>query len=135
MLLEFSRRWWEFTEADWKRELGRIDPKLYDAYHTGRAPADGSLLGAHSSVPAGRIAPGQRTHYAANRAVSRDQPEAAHVVGGGSVSDNANRFMYHPSHPVPGSSGGVALASIMPVYSTNRMPDSTFRSSRRLRPG
>lgn len=57
------------------------------------------------------ISRGQRTHYAANRAVSRDQPQATHVVGGGSVSDSANRFMYHPSHPVPGSSGGVVLAS------------------------
>ncbi|WP_189152267.1 flavin monoamine oxidase family protein [Streptomyces lacrimifluminis] len=111
VLLEFSHRWWEFTEADWKRELGRIDPKLYDAYRTGRAPVDGSMLGAHPSVPAGHITPGQRTHYAANRAVSREQPEATHVVGGGSVSDSANRFMYHPSHPVPGSSGGVMLAS------------------------
>ncbi|MEU0068884.1 FAD-dependent oxidoreductase [Streptomyces sp. NPDC006332] len=111
VLLEFSRRWWEFTEADWKRELDRIDPKLYDAYRSGRAPADGSLLGAHSSVPAGHITPAQRTHYAANRAVSRDQPEAVHVVGGGSVSDSANRFMYHPSHPVPGSASGVVLAS------------------------
>ncbi|GAA2458488.1 hypothetical protein GCM10010421_59850 [Streptomyces glaucus] len=111
VLLEFSRRWWEFDEADWKRELRRIDPGLYDDYRTGRAAADGSLLGAHPSVPRGHITPGQRTHYAANRAVTRDQPEAVDVVGGGSVSDNANRFMFHPSHPVPGSAGGVVLAS------------------------
>jgi monoamine oxidase len=111
VLLEFSRRWWEFDEADWKRELNAVDPGLYDAYRTGRAAADGSLLGAHPSVPAGHITPGQRTHYAANRAVARDQPEAVDVVGGGSVSDNANRFMFHPSHPVPGSAGGVVLAS------------------------
>ncbi|MFF8906494.1 flavin monoamine oxidase family protein [Streptomyces olivaceoviridis] len=111
VLLEFSRRWWEFDEADWKRELGRVDPGLYDAYRTGRTPGDGRLLGAHPSVPRGHITPGQRVHYAANRAVARDQPEAAHVIGGGSVSDNANRFMYHPSHPVPGSAGGVVLAS------------------------
>ncbi|POX65203.1 flavin-binding oxidoreductase [Streptomyces sp. Ru62] len=111
VLLEFSRRWWEFDEADWKRELNRIDPGLYDAYRTGRTPGDGRLLGAHPSVPRGHITPGQRVHYAANRAATRDQPEAAHVIGGGSVSDNANRFMYHPSHPVPGSKGGVVLAS------------------------
>ncbi|KUN22590.1 MULTISPECIES: flavin monoamine oxidase family protein [Streptomyces] len=111
VLLEFSRRWWEFDEADWKRELGRVDPGLYDAYRTGRTPGDGRLLGAHPSVPRGHITPGQRVHYAANRAVARDQPAAAHVIGGGSVSDNANRFMYHPSHPVPGSAGGVVLAS------------------------
>lgn len=111
VLLEFSRRWWEFDEADWKRELHAVDPGLYDAYRTGRAAADGSLLGAHPSVPAGHITPGQRTHYAANRAIARDEPEAVDVVGGGSVSDNANRFMFHPSHPVPGSAGGVVLAS------------------------
>ncbi|MGV9273817.1 flavin monoamine oxidase family protein [Streptomyces griseosporeus] len=111
VLLEFSRRWWEFDESDWKRELDRIDPGLYDAYRTGRTPGDGRLLGAHPSVPRGHITPGQRVHYAANRAVTRDQPEAADVIGGGSVSDNANRFMYHPSHPVPGSEGGVVLAS------------------------
>ncbi|MEU9559694.1 flavin monoamine oxidase family protein [Streptomyces fumanus] len=111
VLLEFSRRWWEFDEADWKRELRAIDPGLYDAYRKGRAPADGSLLGAHPSVPGGHITPAQRTHYAAHRSITRDQPEAVDVVGGGSVSDNANRFMYHPSHPVPGSAGGVVLAS------------------------
>ncbi|WP_187405995.1 flavin monoamine oxidase family protein [Microbispora triticiradicis] len=65
VLLEFGRRWWEFTEEDWKRELG------------------------------GRYRPGPVTH----------------VTGGGSVCDNANRFMYFPSHPVPGSEGGVVLAS------------------------
>lgn len=111
VLLEFSRRWWEFDEADWKRELEAVRPGLYDAYRLGRAPADGSLLGAHPSVPHGHIPPGQRVHYAACRATARNQPEAAHVIGGGSVTDNANRFMYQPSHPVEGSRGGVLLAS------------------------
>ncbi|NRB42612.1 MAG: FAD-dependent oxidoreductase, partial [Pseudomonadales bacterium] len=31
--------------------------------------------------------------------------------GGGSISDNPNRFMYYPSHPVEGSTGGVILSS------------------------
>jgi monoamine oxidase len=65
VLLEFRRRWWEFTEEDWKRELGA------------------------------RYRPGRATH----------------VTGGGSVTDNANRFTYYPSHRVPGSEGGVVLAS------------------------
>lgn len=47
VLLEFSRRWWEFEEKDWKTELERIKPGLYDAYRLGKAPADGSLLGSH----------------------------------------------------------------------------------------
>lgn len=32
-------------------------------------------------------------------------------LGGGSVSDNPNRFTFNPSHAVPGSPGGVVLAS------------------------
>ncbi|MFF9347302.1 flavin monoamine oxidase family protein [Streptomyces sp. NPDC014734] len=111
VLLEFSRRWWEFEEKDWKAELNRIRPGLYDAYRKGRAPADGSLLGAHPSVPSGHLPPNQRVHYAAYRATARDQPEAAHVIGGGSATDNPNRFMFQPSHPVEGSAGGVVLAS------------------------
>ncbi|MER7723527.1 NAD(P)/FAD-dependent oxidoreductase [Streptomyces sp. NPDC096323] len=111
VLLEFSRRWWEFEEKDWKTELEKVRPGLYDAYRLGKAPADGSLLGAHPSVPSGHIPPNQRVHYAAYRATARNQPEAAHVIGGGSVTDNANRFMYQPSHPVEGSKGGVLLAS------------------------
>ncbi|MGP4010639.1 flavin monoamine oxidase family protein [Streptomyces sp. 4N124] len=111
VLLEFSRRWWEFDEGDWRRELDAVRPGLYDDYRQGKAPADGSLLGAHPSVPPGHISPAQRVHYAANRWAARDQPEAADIVGGGSVSDNSNRFMINPSHPVPGSKGGVLLAS------------------------
>lgn len=111
VLLEFSRRWWEFDESEWRRELDAIRPGLYDDYRHGRAPADGSLLGAHPSVPSGHIPPNQRVHYAAHRATARNQPEAAHVIGGGSVTDNANRFVYQPSHPVEGSAGGVLLAS------------------------
>ncbi|MGW1192715.1 flavin monoamine oxidase family protein [Streptomyces sp. NPDC002559] len=111
VLLEFSRRWWEFEEKDWRTELERIKPGLYDAYRLGRAPADGSLLGAHPSVPPGHIPPDQRVHYAAHRATVRSQPETAHVIGGGSVTDNPNRFMFQPSHPVEGSAGGVILAS------------------------
>jgi monoamine oxidase len=111
VLLEFSRRWWEFEEKDWKTELEKVRPGLYDAYRLGRAPADGSLLGAHPSVPPGHITANQRVHYAASRATARNQPEAAHVIGGGSVTDNANRFIYQPSHPVEGSRGGVLLAS------------------------
>lgn len=111
VLLEFSRRWWEFAEADWKRELDAVRPGLYEEYRAGKASADGDLLGAHPSVPPGHISPGQRVHYAAGRWAAREQPEAAHIVGGGSVSDNSNRFMINPSHRVEGSEGGVVLAS------------------------
>ncbi|MEU3461941.1 FAD-dependent oxidoreductase [Streptomyces sp. NPDC006733] len=111
VLLEFSRRWWEFDEADWKRELEAVRPGLYRKYQTGQTVADGTLLGAHPSVPAGHISAGQRTHYAASRTVTRDQPEAAEVIGGGSATDNPNRFMFQPSYPVEGSAGGVILAS------------------------
>ncbi len=111
VLLEFSRRWWEFTEDDWRRELNEIRSGLYDDYRGGNAPDDGSLLGAHPSVPGGHITDAQRVHYAANRWLSPDQPEAVHAYGGGSACDNTNRFTFNPSHPVSGSDGGVVLAS------------------------
>jgi monoamine oxidase len=75
VLLEFRKRWWEFTEEDWKRELEAIEEGLYERYR------------------------------------QQDQIPAAETVGGGSVTDNPNRFVYFPSHPVPGSEGGVVLAS------------------------
>ncbi|MCT2586908.1 flavin monoamine oxidase family protein [Actinophytocola gossypii] len=75
VLLEFTKRWWEFDEDDWRRELEAIKPGLYQ-------------------------------HY-----LALDKKPAAETVGGGSVTDNPNRFMYFPSHPVPGSDGGVVLAS------------------------
>ncbi len=78
VLLEFSRRWWEFTEDDWKRELDAITPGLYHSY--------------------------------LNKKGQPDRP-ATGVAGGGSFSDNANRFIYYPSHPTPDSPGGVVLAS------------------------
>ncbi|MCF3123758.1 FAD-dependent oxidoreductase [Streptomyces arenae] len=111
VLLEFSRRWWEWTEAEWKHELETFRPGLYAAYRDGKAPTDGSLLGAHPSVPKGWLTDTQRVQYAARRSSLRDQPEATAAIGGGSLSDNSNRFMFHPSHPVPGSEGGVILAS------------------------
>src|SRR5262249_52519743 len=83
VLLEFSKRWWEFTEDDWKRELNAIRPGLYDHYYQADTTAD-------------------------------------HIFGGGSLSDNANRFFYYPSHPVPGSDGGVVLASYTWADDANR---------------
>jgi len=35
IVLEFSRRWWEFTEDDWHKELEAIQPGLYDEYEKG----------------------------------------------------------------------------------------------------
>lgn len=62
VLLEFSERFWEWDEEQWKKNLG------------------GEYRGHNSH-------------------------------GGGSVTDNANRFLYFPSHAVQGSRGGVILAS------------------------
>jgi monoamine oxidase len=76
VLLEFSRRWWEFTEEDWKRELDALQAGLYDKYR---------------SEPGG--------------------VPAVHATGGGSVTDVPNRFIYHPSHQIGDSKGGVVLAS------------------------
>ncbi|MER6360472.1 FAD-dependent oxidoreductase [Kitasatospora sp. NPDC001527] len=112
VLLEFSRRWWEFTEAEWKAELDGIEAGLYERYRAGRVE-DGRYLGAHASVrQLGVSVPEElRTCFASFRPVG-DEPEAAHVRGGGSVSDNANRFVYFEhAHPLEGSDGGVVLAS------------------------
>ncbi|GAA4460182.1 flavin monoamine oxidase family protein [Phytohabitans houttuyneae] len=66
--LEFDRRWWEFDEERWRRELDALAPGLYDRY--GQPPA-------HRSAPAG----------------------------------GTNRLASFPAGPVPGSDGGVVLAS------------------------
>lgn len=75
VLLEFRKRWWEFSEADWENELNAIRPGLYDEYQ------------------------------------AIDKEPAAQTVGGGSVTDSPNRFIYFPSHPLGDSAGGVVLAS------------------------
>lgn len=63
VLLEFSERFWEWDEDEWRRRL----------------PSD---------------------------------PYRAHdSIGGGSVTDAPNRFIYFPSHRPEGSTGGVVLAS------------------------
>ncbi|MCF2528644.1 flavin monoamine oxidase family protein [Yinghuangia soli] len=112
VLLEFSRRWWEFDEDQWKKELESIRPGLYELYRTNRAGKGAELLGAHSSVDRKSMSPGLADRYASAPDAAVDQPPAVQAIGGGSVSDNANRFMYHPSHPTAGgSAGGVVLAS------------------------
>lgn len=130
VLLEFSRRWWEFTEADWKDELDSIEPGLYEYYQrAGEEDAEAAalaannghrpppnlprvLLGAHRSVDSSRISQEQLEvfrHTPLRRASVRP---ATNCFGGGSTTDNPNRFMYYPSHPVPDSDGGgVVLAS------------------------
>nr|7E0C_A Chain A, L-glutamate oxidase [Streptomyces sp. X-119-6]7E0D_A Chain A, L-glutamate oxidase [Streptomyces sp. X-119-6] len=124
VLLEFSRRWWEFTEADWKRELDAIAPGLYDYYQQwGEDDAEAALalpqsvrnlptglLGAHPSVDESRIGEEQVEYYRNSELRGGVRP-ATNAYGGGSTTDNPNRFMYYPSHPVPGTQGGVVLAA------------------------
>ncbi|WP_438489864.1 flavin monoamine oxidase family protein [Streptomyces sp. S186] len=124
VLLEFSRRWWEFTEADWKRELDAIAPGLYEYYQQwGEDEAEAALslpqslrklrtglLGAHPSVDETRISEEQVEYHQRSHLRGGVRP-ATHAHGGGSTTDNPNRFMYFPSHPVPDSEGGVVLAA------------------------
>ena len=115
VLLEFSKRWWEFAEGDWEREMEAIRPGLYAEYQE-RSDAETergrtALLGADPAVDETRIAGREKAFYAELRHQRAPDRAASEVVGGGSVSDNPNRFMYYPSHPVPGSEGGVVLAS------------------------
>lgn len=130
VLLEFSRRWWEFTEAEWKTELDSIEPGLYEYYqrageedaeaavaasHNGHRPPPNLpkvLLGAHRSVDESRISQEQLEAYRHTPLHRASVRPATTCFGGGSATDNPNRFMYYPSHPVPGSDGGgVVLAS------------------------
>ncbi|MCX5394863.1 FAD-dependent oxidoreductase [Streptomyces sp. NBC_00094] len=113
VLLEFSRRWWEFTEAQWKEALNSIDDRLYERYRAGTVE-HGAYLGAHRSVKdlGVSIPDGLKEYFSVFRPAARRDPEASHVRGGGTVSDNANRFMYFEhAHPMEGSDGGVMLAS------------------------
>ena len=113
VLLEFSRRWWEFTEEQWKQALNSIEDGLYDKYKKGRV-TDGRYLGAHKSVAdlGVTIPDGHRECFAVFRPAMGGDPAAAHIRGGGCVSDNANRFVYfeHSGGTEIGD-GGVVLAS------------------------
>jgi monoamine oxidase len=100
VLLEFSRRWWEFSEADWERELGALT-----------SAGGGALLGAHPSADDTAITSAMREAYDRFRKANPPARPADHVFGGGSITDGPNRFMYYPSHAVEGSPGGVVLAS------------------------
>jgi monoamine oxidase len=113
VLLEFSRRWWEFTEDDWRRELDSIQPGLYDRYQgdEGGLASGTELLGAHATVDETAIPAGTKAFYELHRRRRAAGRPADHFFGGGSVTDNPNRFIYYPSHPVAGSQGGVVLAS------------------------
>ncbi|MFF8835443.1 flavin monoamine oxidase family protein [Streptomyces sp. NPDC015130] len=113
VLLEFSRRWWEFTEAEWKEALDSVEDGLYERYRAGRV-GHAEYLGAHRSVKdLGVTVPdGLKEYFSVFRPGAGRDPEAAHVRGGGAVGDNANRFMYFEhATPVEGSAGGIMLAS------------------------
>ncbi|HEV7668722.1 MAG TPA: NAD(P)/FAD-dependent oxidoreductase [Thermoanaerobaculia bacterium] len=96
VLLEFDRRWWEFSEEDWRRELAA------DVAAPREAPAGGEAAETREVLDALRPP-------APNPGVAHQ--DADHFFGGGSVTDNPNRFIYYPSHPMEGSPGGVILAS------------------------
>ncbi|MBT2415453.1 FAD-dependent oxidoreductase [Streptomyces sp. ISL-12] len=120
VLLEFSHRWWEFTEDDWRDELESIAPGLHAYYLRGEA-ADAGAGGLTLPEPeAGLLGAAVKDSGVTEemRRIDRAMPlrgpavrPATHCFGGGSATDNPNRFMYYPSHPVEGSTGGVVLAS------------------------
>lgn len=125
VLLEFSHRWWEFTEDDWREELDRIAPGLYEYYRqagpaltlaeTDSGPAlafsgtTTQLLGA--AVKDSGVTEEMRQIDSTLPLRGPAVRPATHCFGGGSAADNPNRFMYYPSHRVEGSTGGVVLAS------------------------
>ncbi|MET9866729.1 FAD-dependent oxidoreductase [Streptomyces sp. NPDC006386] len=124
VLLEFSHRWWEFTEDDWREELDRIAPGLYEYYRLGGAQGTGTTLSL-AEAGAGPAGSGLLGAAVKDSSVTEEMRQlnsslplrgpavrpATHCFGGGSAADNPNRFMYYPSHRVEGSTGGVVLAS------------------------
>ncbi|WP_030755027.1 flavin monoamine oxidase family protein [Streptomyces sp. NRRL F-5135] len=119
VLLEFSRRWWEFTEDDWRDELESIAPGLHEYYRLSdeadtesvpTLPEPGAgLLGA--AVKDSSVSEEMRQLGGSLPLRGPAVRPATHCFGGGSATDNPNRFMYYPSHRVEGSTGGVVLAS------------------------
>ncbi|MEU1934982.1 flavin monoamine oxidase family protein [Streptomyces coeruleorubidus] len=119
VLLEFSHRWWEFTEADWRDELDRVAPGLYEYYRLGaQVDAEPALTfdGSGTDLLAAAVKDSSVTEEM--RQLNSTLPlrgpavrPATHCFGGGSATDNPNRFTYYPSHRVEGSTGGVVLAS------------------------
>ncbi|MFI0780481.1 flavin monoamine oxidase family protein [Streptomyces sp. NPDC021212] len=120
VLLEFSHRWWEFTENDWRNELESIAPGLYEHYQQGGEQAadtapvlaftgTADLLGA--AVKDSSVTEDMRKLNSTMPLRGPAVRPASHCFGGGSATDNPNRFMYYPSHRVEGSTGGVVLAS------------------------
>ncbi|MEU7470487.1 FAD-dependent oxidoreductase [Streptomyces sp. NPDC044984] len=119
VLLEFSHRWWEFTEEDWRDELEDIAPGLY-AYYRHGGDADTAPRVTLPDPAAGLLGAAVKDNGVTEemRRIDSTLPlrgpavrPATHCFGGGSAADNPNRFMYYPSHRVEGSTGGVVLAS------------------------
>lgn len=90
VLLEFNQRWWEFKdEATWKTQLALVE----------------------KSIGTEQFKALEKLWKDRDPRANKDEILVSNYVGGGNVTDNPNRFMYVPSHPVPGSPGGVILAS------------------------
>ena len=96
VLLEFSKRWWEFSEDDWKRELNGISAGLYQRYQAAAAGRAGRWLDGRR--PSGRrdgdpgwaegvpcslrhdTATRAARHQCGRRRVGERQPEPFHVL-------------------------------------------------------
>ncbi|AJC55333.1 NAD(P)/FAD-dependent oxidoreductase [Streptomyces sp. 769] len=125
VLLEFSRRWWEFTEQDWRTELGEELYKWYQEQGEDEAEAARAMpqelldsptgpLGSRSGLEPAQVNQAQLKHYRNTPLRQAPVREATNAFGGGSTTDNPNRFMYYPSHLASDAldvQGGVVLAS------------------------
>ena len=113
VLLEFRKRWWEFSEEDWERELEGVSRGFYQQCRQLEAHPEEDDLSLLSNLSDSQEKTLFEAYYASHRQLSHEdlKQDASHFVGGGSVTDNPNRFVYYPSYPVEGSEGGVVLAS------------------------
>jgi monoamine oxidase len=84
VLLEFRKRWWEFSEADWQRELDAIEPGLYERYRSDQPEASHFFGG--GSVTDG---PNRFTYYPSHPI---EGCEGGVVLASYSWADDASRW-------------------------------------------
>lgn len=126
VLLEFSHRWWEMDEQEFntalkarKEELGQRHLEALEA--TGlesaidvRSLSDEVLLPWMQDEAAKHFYKSVKPESLLKQddlLESHNEEARKAMFGGGSVTDNPNRFTYFPAHQIDDAEGGVVLAS------------------------
>lgn len=121
VLLEFSHRWWEMGKDEFEKIANEIRSKVKTVKKVvtdGVSSRNVSAIEEVEYIFPWLENPKLRKFYRslkekispASRSVGEANIQQA-MKGGGSVTDNPNRFVYFPSHQIEDSKGGVVLAS------------------------